>query len=301
MRTDLGKLGEISVTNDDRYNPILADVWEKVKDLHQGVLHKTIAILILDPEDARDICVAFDIKESNKLDQDIQILNRINFFHEFLNFCRVRNNDRLSQKISTKTPGETMDNNNDPVTVNDTIINKVINYSTYKFSNYSIKIIIVIALILIALYIVRQSRKQPNRGTQSVDQPAILTPKGNAILCLVVPNNRIESELRDLLLPLSVQELTEEYAKSLLDKSVYFLACNESNLNRYVRGLNFIQDPISIPEDGDMYIELLLPEGEDTIGKDIKRSLSRRLPNNAIVQRVELLADLDNIDEFYRA
>jgi hypothetical protein len=279
LRTNVGKLGEISVTNDDKYDLILIKVWRKVKHLRRGVLHETIMSLV--PEEySRDICAAFDIKASAKPNEDLQTLDRIKIFHEVLNIFdpgKFRNNDFIYGGLKQMV-GIGID------------INGLI-----------IKLIIGIALIVIALYIIDRFWKQSNRGTQSVQQPVILTPKGNAILCLVVPSNRIDSELRDLLFSSSVQELTDEYAKSLLDKSVYFLACNESNLNRYVRGLNFMQDSISITEDGDIYIELFLPEGEDTIGKDIKRSLSRNLPNNAITQRVELLADLDNIDEFHRA
>jgi hypothetical protein len=163
-----------------------------------------------------------------------------------------------------------------------------------------VKIIIGIALILIALFVIDRYLKQSNRRSQAPQQRIPIPPKSNAILCLVVPQDRIELEIRDLLIP--NRELTKEQTNLLIDNSIYFLACTESDLNSYVQGLNLSPDPLSSAEDGDVYIQILLERGEDTIGQEMKRSLAKNIPDrNAIVQQVYLLADLTNIDRFYRA
>ena len=121
----------------------------------------------------------------------------------------------------------------------------------------------------------------------------------DAVLCLVVPINRIDREI-DMLL-FKGQEINREIAKYLLDKSVYFLAC-KSGLSNYTGGLNFSEIPIDYAEGDEIYIQLFLPKGESTIGKDIQRIISKNLPDDLpIVQEVYLLNDLSNIDRFHRA
>lgn len=116
---------------------------------------------------------------------------------------------------------------------------------------------------------------------------------------MVVPINRIDREIDRLLV--KGQEISQEITKSLLDKSVYFLAC-ESGLSNYISGLNFSQIPIDYTEGDEIYIQIFIPKGEDTIGQDIQRTISKNLPEDrAIVQEVYLLNALTNIDRFHRA
>ena len=96
--------------------------------------------------------------------------------------------------------------------------------------------------------------------------------KADAFICLVVPTNRIDLLLHNLIL--SDQELTVEQTQYLIDKSVYFIACAEENLHKYVGGLNFSNARIDYAEQGDIYIKLFLPAGEDALNRKTKGSLS---------------------------
>jgi hypothetical protein len=264
------------VTTDNRCNRLVTDVWEEVKDLRRGVLYKTI--FILDSENAEDICQSFGIREYAHLNEDIQTLDRIEIFQDVLNaFDPLQMRSRFNiHELLKKSMGNLID------------INAL-----------SVKIIIGIGLIAIALYLLgNYQQKKPIRRTSS-PSTIIDEIKGDAVLCLVVPTNRIDPEFRNSLLP--DVELTTEETKLLIDKSVYFITCADRDLDNYIGGLNLSQSRINYTEDGEIYIQLFLLEGEETIGKEIKRSLSNKLPDSAIVQGVYLLNDLSNIDRFHRA
>jgi hypothetical protein len=263
------------VKNDNRFNQLVTEVWEEVKDLKRGVLYNTI--FILDSKNAEDICQSFRIREHADIDEDIQTLDRIKIFQDVLNAF-------------------------DPFKIRPHInIHKLLKpmKNLIDINDLSVKIIIGIGLIAISLYLLANyQQKKPSRRTSS-PSTIIDEIKGDAVLCLVVPTNRIDPELWNSLLP--DVELTTEETKSLIDKSVYFITCADRDLDNYIGGLNLSQSRINYTEDGEIYIQLFLLEGEETIGKEIKRSLSNKLPDSAIVQGVYLLNDLSNIDRFHRA
>jgi hypothetical protein len=264
------------VTTDNKFDLILSGVWEEVKNLEIGVLYKTIFILA--PDNAIDICDVFKIREYHCLDDDIQALDRIKIFQDVLDTFdpwKARLHFNI-HKTLTKMIGKLIDNN-----------------------DLIIKIIIGIGLIAIALYLLNPSRKQPTSRSQSQQSPATEIPKGDAILCLIIPTNQIDSTLQNILFP--EVELTIEETKILIEKSDYFISCEERKLDDYTGGLNLSTATINYAEEGEMYIKILLAKGEDTIDREIKRSLSRNLPDSAIVQGVYLLNDLSNIAQFHRA
>jgi hypothetical protein len=261
------------VTNDNRLNRLVTEVWEEVKDLRRGVLYNTI--FILNPKNPEDICQYFGIREYADLDEDIQTLDQIEIFQDVLNAF-----DPLKMRSHIPKLFKPMKN---LIDIND----------------LSVKIIIGIGLIAIALYLLNPSRKQPTRKSTSQQSQAIDIPKSDAVLCLIIPTNQIDSILQNILLP--EIELTVEETKILIDKSDYFISCADQKLDAYTGGLNLSTEPINYAEDGEIYVKLLLAKGEDTINREIKRGLSRNLPDSAIIQGVYLLNDLSNIDQFYRA
>lgn len=259
--------------NDNKFNRIVTEVWKEVKDLKRGVLYNTI--FILDSKNAKDICQSFGIREYADIDEDIQILDQIEIFQDVLNALDPLNIRSHVQKLFK--PMQNL------IDIND----------------LNVKIIIGIGLIAIALYLLANyQQNKPSRRTSSRSR-VIDEIKGDAVLCLVVPSNRIDIELWNRVLP--DVELTKEETKSLIDKSVYFITCADRDLNNYISGLNLSQSPINYAEEGEIYIQIFLIEGEKTIGREIKRSLSNNLPDSAIVQGVYLLNDLSNIDQFHRA
>ena len=258
--------------NSNRFDLILADVWEEVQDLKSGVLYRTIFILA--PNNARDICQIFEIKESAHLNEDIQTLDRIKIFQDVLNIFdpfRVRHHQIIYGSL-TNIAG---------------------------MNSITVKIIIGIGLTFIALYSLSRYQNQSNQRSSPRKPPVTHSPTSDAVLCLIVPTNRIDSEFRNILFP--ENELRRETTKLLLDKSVYFITCTEGNLDNYIGGLNLSQAQINYDDGGEIYIELLLPEGEDTIGQDMQRIISRNLPDVAIIKRVYQLNNLSNIERFHRA
>ena len=264
------------MTNENKFDLILAEVWEEVKNRERGVLYKTVSILA--PDNAIDICDVFEIREYHCLDDDILALDRIKIFQDILDTFdpwKARRHFNI-HKTLTKMIGKLIDNN-----------------------DLIVKIIIGIGLIAISLYLLDPSRKQPTRRSPPQQSPATEIPKSDAILCLIIPIDQIDSAFQNILLP--EVELTVEETKTLIEKSDYFISCEERKLDAYTGGLNLSTAPINYAEEGEIYIKLLLAKGEDTIDREIKRSLSRNLPDIAIIEGVYLLNDLSNIDRFHRA
>jgi hypothetical protein len=285
-------LGEISVIADNRFDRILDEVWKEVKDLKRGVLYKTI--FILDPQNAIHICESFGIQEFDKFNDDIHALDRIKYLSDLLNETPMKQAINLrstgSPELETFTRGNS-----------DNLTDKLSNL--LGFSNpvdLTIRLAIIgIALILVALYLLNR-RKQPNSQNISTQLPDSSIAKSDATLCLVVPTKRIDREFRNILL--SEDRLTQEVTKALIDRSVYFIACENKDLDSCAGGLDLSNQPIDYDLNGDIYIELLIPLGGGTIDNDMKRMLLRNLPvNNAIIQKVKLLNTLSNIDRFHTA
>lgn len=175
-----------------------------------------------------------------------------------------------------------------------------LNFFRQNFTNHlEIASIISIALIAIALYTLKQgnrSSKQELSTANTIDNSTT-----DAVLCLAVPISRIDTELKKILIFES--KLAVDEIKLLIDKSVYFIACDESKLDDYNRKtLNLSEESIDYTEDGDVYIQLHIPNGKAIIDQDLKRSLSRNLPDyKATIKDIAILNDLTNIDRFHRA
>lgn len=146
-----------------------------------------------------------------------------------------------------------------------------------------------------------QEGYRPNRRDRLSQPPVSHRTKDDAFLCLIVPTNRIDQSLRQVLF--FDNKLTVDNTKLLIDKSAYFITCSYLDLDGYIRDLNLSKEPIDYSLNGDVYIQLFIPRGEDTINNDLKRMLLRNLPdNNAVVEEVYLLnAITRNIDRFHRA
>lgn len=278
--------------NDNRFDRILGDVWREVNDLETGVLYKTI--YILDKENAKGICETFGIEDDARITKDLQALNQIKSLRNPSNNTPMKPiieaHDLAQAKIDSAIE-------NSP----DNIFVQSLNFIRQNLTNdLEIASIISIALIAIALYTLKQGKRsshqeRPSRAT------IIDNTTSDAVLCLAVPISRIDPELKRILILKS--KITVEKIRLLVDKSVYFIACNESNLYRYNRkALNLSEESIEYAEDGDIYIQLYVPNGEGIIGQDLKRSLSRNIPDcKATIEDIAILNDLTNIDRFHRA
>jgi hypothetical protein len=277
--------------NDNEFDRILDDVWRGVKDIEKGVLYETISIL--DKENARDICETFKIKKDARITEDLQTLNQIKSLRNPSNNTPMKPiieaHDLAQAKIDSAIE-------NSP----DNILVQGLNFVRQNFTNHlEIASIISIALIAIALYTLKQgnqSSKQESSTANTIDNSTT-----DAVLCLAVPISRIDPELKKILVVKS--KLVVDEIKLLIDKSVYFIACDESKLDDYNRkALNLSEESIEYAEDGDVYIQLYIPNGKAIIDQDLKRSLSRNLPDcKATIEDIAILNDLTNIHKFHRA
>ncbi len=59
----------------------------------------------------------------------------------------------------------------------------------------------------------------------------------------------------------------------------------------------------AFPENGDLFVQLYIPDGGDLIGDDLKRSLSRRISDKEIItiEKIALLSDFNGLQDFNRA
>ena len=295
------------MATNNRFDPILDKVWENVKGRNQGVLYTTIFILIPDRKEAILICRDFGIEKSNLLSEDIKTLYRIKHLNKMpmkyvINLIAL--GTAITTGVGSKPSGESNTTNlteiqslpeNNPSNLTDTTSY----FLGIKITNdLIVQLVIGIGLIVVGLYLWNLYRNKSNSSSIASQQTETDTSKADAFICLVVPTNRIDPLLHNLILP--NEELTVEQTQYLIDKSVYFIACAEKDLHKYVDELNFGKQ-IDYAEQGDIYIKLFLPAGEGSINRRTKGSLSRNVLTNAIVKEIYLLRNLDNIDRFHRA
>lgn len=280
------------MTTNNKFNTILDKVWEEVKDLKEGVLYKTIFTLV-EPEQAEYICDTFGIEKSDKFNKDIHVLNQINHLKDLLNKTPMKQAIDLRSTVSQEIEPFTR-NNSDYLT--DKLSSLL---GIYNPIDLTIRLTIIgIALVLVALYLLKFGKQANSQNTSNQVSDSSI-PKSDAILCLIVPTKRIDRELRNILV--SGKQLTEKATKSLIDGSVYFIACADRDLDTCTGGLD-LSNQIDYDLNGDVYIELFIALGEAIIGNNMKRILARNLPaNNATIQKVRLLNTLSNIDQFHSA
>lgn len=154
-------------------------------------------------------------------------------------------------------------------------------------------------LLILIFWLVRQKRL----NARNMISPAFTTStnKSDAVLCLVIPTKRISPVLWKILM--TRQELTAENTKLLINEAVYFISCATLDLDNYIQGLDKNKEPINYDLNGDIYIQLFIPGGEKTTNNDLKRILSRNLPDgNVVIQEVCLLNTIsENICKFHSA
>lgn len=163
-----------------------------------------------------------------------------------------------------------------------------------------IKYTIGTSLLLILIF---WSIRRKRLNTRNIIPPASTTStnKSNAVLCLVIPTKRISPAIRQTLIPR--EELTAQNTKLLINEAVYFISCSTLDLDSYIQGLDKNKELINYDLNGDIYIQLFIPGGEDTANNDLKRILLRNLPDrNVVIQEVCLLNTIsENICKFHSA
>lgn len=297
------------MATNNRFDPILDKVWKNVKGRNKGVLYTIIFSLIPDQSEAILICRDFGIEKSNLLNEDIKTLHRIKHLNKMpmkyaIDLIAV--GTAVTTGIGSRVNASDKNNTTNLIEIqslpennSSNLTDKASYFLGIKITNdLIVQFVIGIGLIVVGLYLWNLYRNQSNPSSIAPQPTEIYTSKADAFICLVVPTNRIDPLLHNLILP--DKELTVEQTQHLIDKSVYFIACAEKDLHKYVDELNFGKQ-IDYAEQGDIYIKLFLPAGADSINRKTKGGLSRNVLTNAIVKEIYLLRNLDNIARFHRA
>lgn len=283
--------GEVVVMQDD-YSDVLERVFNKVKDRKEGVLFTCIGTMA--PKDASEIISHFSINPSASFYDDLQVIESPSF-----------------QPVLTGI---------DPMNIRNMSLIGLVKKSITWNSSLSVGLIIVLALVIVGLWNLPrrdemglfkkrspQPKKPVNRrlGAQQASNPEETNPVDSqyedrqADLCLVVPCRRIETSLQKQLRPGKL--LLRNAAVTLVEDSVYFLA-TESAKNG-ISEINLSDDWKDFPEGSDLLVQLHVSDGNDLIGVDLKRSLSRAISNKEeiTIEKIGLLNDLNNLEKFHRA
>jgi hypothetical protein len=205
----------------------------------------------------------------------------------------VTNNDKYS--MTEPKAKFVTENIFEKITANFIDFNKI-------YNDLIIKSTIGTSLFLLLIFIFWSIRRK-RLNIRNIISPASTTStnKSDVVLYLVIPTKRISPAIRQTLIPR--QELTAENTKILINEAVYFISCATLDLDNYIQGLDRNKEPINYDFNGDIYIQLFIPGGEDITNNDLKRILSRNLPDcNVFIQEVYLLNTItENICKFHPA
>ncbi|WP_121971015.1 hypothetical protein [Leptolyngbya sp. BC1307] len=318
------------MTQEDEYNHILKDVFNRVKNLEKGVLFECIEILV-DPRHAKKIIRQFDIKKSDSHSEDLRVLEKIPFLNPLLIISIVSNPvSSFFHNVFMHSPSSTSDHTN-PMNAEIQVsnvessnpIDNALSQARHLFDYISpVLAIVVIALAVTGLYFIgRKNKKSSNKGNRTTSKPqqdGSLSPgmydnrgsfeeENNIIfqqvlecsvdLCLVIPCNRIASDLRSQMD--QGKELSASDTITLVDNSAYFLVAKSREEPMFQLDENFKE----FPEDGYLFIRLRISNGGDLTKIDLPGSLSRALSSQEpmAIQEIGLQQDFSNLEKFHRA
>ena len=260
------------------FSSLIEKLFKDAQSSRKGILYSILTEL--DPSNAEEISSYFSISSSASIQQDLEVLSR------------SHDTQPLSERL-----GATDSDNDWPIIQ---FPKKII--MDFNF-NFFVGLILLLALGLIGFWTWRKLENEPARSQRGRSARDAMPPprKGISALCLVIPCNRIEPQLRNSLVP--GENLPPRATTGLIGDAVYFLSDTPNAIEKCVYNLNLDDEGwTSFPEDTDLCIHLMIPEGSEMVGVDLKRSLSRKVPNSlAKIKRIGLLKDFKNLERFHRA
>ncbi|MDJ0901768.1 MAG: hypothetical protein QNJ55_23505 [Xenococcus sp. MO_188.B8] len=276
-------------------------VLRDIKECKKGVLYTTLKKL--DPDNVDEICNVIAIKPSASFDDDWQLLKELQFSQlirkfKFIDSITIKKKSFIPNMLTNLVNTSTGNNlyNNFCIKFTDTNITIECNDTNITIPTYLIlffSAVVIIILWRLSPFLLKLLKPKEGNPTEGKKQ--------STSLCLVIPCNRLTESSQNILI--KNQKLSADDTKRLIKESIYFLAKDNNNIGQYISKLNLNDEWKNFPEDSELYIQLLVPNGKEMINVDLKWSLSKKVPQEVDIdiERIALLNNFDNLEYFTRS
>lgn len=278
------------------YQEQFKEIYAAIKNRDRGYLYA--AITYLDPENSEEICHYFGIDKNSTFNNDFKFcksylsspIKDLLLNHLFLPFL-PEGIPKIKEDMESKAV-ELM-KIIDPVKDNAKIFT----------------VIITVAFILTALYILIKNLEQKNKLNENRNlrppqvnnrnryleqaQPRVNElPRKPSVLCLVVPSHQLSGLNQGY--PISSNRV-----KELISSASYFLCDGSVQAIDQKVNLNISTENINYSSEEYAYIQLIIFEGEGMIAQETKYSLKKNLPDgDAEIDKIARLTNLDGLETF---
>jgi hypothetical protein len=271
------------------YSRVFRHVYPQVKDLRQGILYKTIKIILGEEtiqtrEKTPRICNYIGITATSSIEDDYRIVNEL-VNSVFIN--RVEKIHEVGPQIFS-----------DFIEFTKPFIQQIRNFISRFFlkvflkqddinEEEKMKWIVIAACALVGLYFcIQYLNRNKQRGEEHLQSQSILLLEP-ADLCLVVLAS-IASAFKDH------SELTMDELKYLIGKSSYFLCTTVDDADLIEENLDITDEYISSDSNREVFIRVNLDKGSNLVGERTPYALKEKLqPNTTCV--ITQMACLDSL------
>ncbi|MFM7366181.1 MAG: hypothetical protein ACKO11_17145 [Cuspidothrix sp.] len=253
------------------YEDVFDDIYPQIKNQKKGVL-STVIYLILTPEDskAKQICNDLKIESNALLSDDLSISSDIiGLFISNPNDKKQWIIEPLKEgvKNARKSFGSNLEDND--------------------MKLFQIVVIGCFIVGTVSCFIYLKKKQEDGENAQKENHknsPFSSPPPPNKVsitvaLCLIVPASVVENIRENSTINVSDIE-------TLIENASYFLCTSIEDADTTQKFLELTPDDITeLSEQREVYIRINIADGEEMIGKKVKYSLKRNLPNNKGVVR----------------
>lgn len=250
------------------YEEVFDDIYPQIKNQKKGVL-STVIYSILTPEDskAQQICKDLQIESNALLSDDLSISSDI--IGLFIKNPNDKNQwmEQVKEEFTEKVKN----------------VRKLgSNWEDNDMKLFQIVVIgcFVVGTVACILYLNKGCNGGQNDPDIENDRPSPFNPlppkpvPRTVALCLIVSASVVENVIENSTINVSDIE-------TLIESSSYFLCTSIEDANTTQQLLELTnEDIINLSEQREVYIRINISGGEEMIGKKVKYSLKRNLPNN---------------------
>ncbi|NEO74401.1 MAG: hypothetical protein F6K52_34315 [Moorea sp. SIO3H5] len=244
-----------------RFDEVYSEIEKCYKSKAKGCMYT--AISKLSPDNYQEICDYFKISDNWTIHEDLQFFKNYYFDKDDNQWSNIMDTSNTSNTSNTSLLTSLLEKIGD--SFNDFLKNTPEPWLKLYFILF-ISIIVVGSYVFVKSVIVKKTKKELD-SPQKPSPP----PLQDSILCLVVPSHQLSALNTGDFIPSS-------RVKELISSASYFL-CDGLDQDQTVN-LNLSPDSsINYSSDEDAYIQLIIPGGENIIGKTTKFELRKNLPD----------------------
>ncbi|NEP35778.1 MULTISPECIES: hypothetical protein [unclassified Moorena] len=266
-----------------RFDEVYREIKEYCNSTDKGCMYT--AISKLSPDNYQKICEHFNITQDSTIKQDLQFFKK--YFIDDDDNDWSNNMDRVLEVLCKEVLDKPLPEE-DPLT-------QCLRVTPELW--LKVYFILFISLIVIGSYaflkpVIFKTQEKPEPNTPPPSPPLKDSTQQYSILCLVVPSDQLSGLNQDYLIPSNrVKELILSASYFLCDASVEAI---DQKVN-----LKLSPDSINYSSKEDAYIQLIIPGGENIIGKTTKFELRKNLPDgDAKIDKIGRLIKIYGLENF---